>query len=652
MMLKNHQKIHEMETNDLNKLTQEAVNLNSENLSETMPNDTAATPEMEDQAETDSDNTPQPNDYHQVMAGFEEQADIAHLEQVDLNTLTKQEMVDHLRHVVQDFKLEQIRDEVEAIKTAYYKIHHGEIEAQKAAFIEAGNPEEAFVPAQDPLEHELKELLRLYKEKRSELNESLEHEKEHNLTAKTEVIEGIKALINRQESLNDTFHEFRELQQKWREIGPVPQGSVRDLWANYNHTIENFYSYIKINKELRDLDLKKNYEAKLILCEKAEKLLLEPSIVQAFNALQRFHDEWREIGPVPNEKKEEIWERFKEATSHINKKHQEYFEGIKDQLKKNLDAKVQLCEKAEEIVAHMTESPKDWEQKSKELIEYQQLWKTIGFAPKKDNNKIYERFRSACDKFFEMKREYFKDYKSEQQNNMQLKTELCLQAEALKSNTDWKKTTDEFIKIQKRWKEIGPVPRKQSDIIWKRFRAACDEFFENKAKHFNNIDGEQDSNLKLKEQIIEELKNFSPNESADDTFRLLQEYQKKWSEIGHVPFKEKDRVNHEFRGLVNKLFDNLNLDEFHKNVQKFDSKLGNLKGTDHFNEKVSQERNKILNKLKQLETDITLWENNIGFFAKSKNSDALIKDFNNKIENGKRNIKLLHKKLDMIDDML
>jgi hypothetical protein len=393
---------------------------------------------------------------------------------------------------------------------------------------------------------------------------------------------------------------------------------------------------------------------KLDLCERVEKLLLEPNIVHAFNALQKFHEQWREAGPVPKEKKDEVWERFKEATSIINKKHQEHFESIKDQLKQNLDAKTQLCEKAEEIVvsADKIASPREWEDKSKELVDIQHLWKTIGFAPKKDNNRIYDRFRTACDQFFEHKRDFFKDYKSDQHNNLQLKTELCLQAEALKGNTEWKKTTDEFIKIQKRWKEIGPVPRKQSDIIWKRFRAACDEFFENKSKHFHSIDSEQDQNLKQKQQIVEDLKNFTVTQDSELTFKTLQEYQKRWSEIGHVPFKEKDRINQEYRAQINKLFDTLNMDEYHKNVQKFGGKIDNLKGSDHSVEKLTQERNKIINKLKQLETDITLWENNIGFFAKSKNSDALIRDFNNKIESGKRNIKLLNEKLDMLDDIL
>jgi hypothetical protein len=639
-----------METNDLNKLAQDADNLHSESGSE----NTTSTATLVDNHSQQTAMPELEQGVHPEDEFLAHQPDISELEKVDYDSLAKDKLVARLKMVLHTYPIDQVKQEVETAKIAFYKKLKAEIDELKQKFIESGEAEENFKAPADHDEHELKELLKLYRDKRTELNESLEEEKEKNLHAKTEVIEAIKSLVNRQESLNDTFLEFHDLQQKWREIGPVPQANLRDMWANYNYAIESFYNYININKELRDLDLKKNLEVKLDLCEKAEKLLLEPNIVLAFNTLQKYHDQWREAGPVPKEKKEEVWERFKEATSIINKKHQEHFETIKDQLKQNLDAKTQLCEKAEELVvlAEKIDSPREWEEKSKELVEIQHLWKTIGFAPKKDNNRIYDRFRIACDKFFEHKRDFFKDYKSEQHNNLQLKTELCLQAEALKGNTDWKKTTDEFIKIQKRWKEIGPVPRKQSDIVWKRFRAACDEFFDNKSKHFHSIDDEQGENLKKKLQIIEDLKNFVVTPDSELTFKTLQEYQKKWSETGHVPFKEKDRINTEYRAQINKLFDNLNMDEFHKNVQKFGGKIENLKGSDHSSEKLTQERNKIINKLKQLETDITVWENNIGFFAKSKNSDALIRDFNNKIESGKRNVKLLNEKLDMLDDIL
>lgn len=573
------------------------------------------------------------------------------LDKVNLTTLSREDLVKRLKFITKDFEILEIKEEVEEIKAFFYKLYNEEVDELKKRFINSGELEENFAAPSDAFEIEIKELLKDFKHRKIEYSRNIEAEKEKNLIAKTEVIEAIKHLINRQESLNDTFNEFRSLQHKFHEIGSIPQSKVRDTWDTYNLHIENFYNYVKINKELRDLDLKKNLELKFDLCDKAEKLIDEPFVVNSFKALQKHHDSWREIGPIPKDKKDELWERFKAATTIINQKHQAYFEGIKDQLKENLKLKTDLCDKAEEILTEAAHSPKEWEEKSKRLIELQQTWKTIGFAPKRDNNAIYDRFRIACDKFFENKREFFKVYKNEQQQHLIQKTELCEKAEAMKNNTDWKKTTDEFIQIQKHWKEIGSVPRRQSDAIWHRFRKACDEFFDNKSKFFNNIDESQDENLKKKQALIDAIKSFKNDDDNEETFRQLQEYQRKFSEIGHVPFKEKDRVNQEFRNEINKHFDSLNMDEYHKNVQKFRNRIENIKNSGHLDDKMYQERNKIMAKLKQLETDITLWENNIGFFAKSKSSASLIKDFEHKIENGKRNIKLLQEKVDMLNKL-
>ncbi len=650
-----------MEAQDLNKPAEQGMDLNSEAKSETIPQENmpveaaAQSPEQAENkvAEVKEEVTaesPEMSEKQETPVTEEPPAATA-LEPVDHITLSKEKLVDRLKNVLKEFPVDHVKDEVEAIKTAFYKKHKAEVEDLKRKFLESGETEQNFSPPQDTLENELKELLHQFKERKAEFARRIEEEKDRNLQAKLDVIQNIKDLINRQESLNDTFHEFRDLQQKWRDIGPVPQNKLHDLWESYNYNIESFYNYIKINKELRDLDLKKNLEAKIELCDKAEKLLLEPTIVKAFKTLQKYHDIWREIGPVPHEKKDELWIRFKEATSLINKRHQEYFEDLKDQLNKNLEAKTELCEKAEALSTVELHTPKDWEAKSKELIELQSIWKTIGFAPKKDNNLIYDRFRIACDQFFDHKRNFFKDYKSEQHNNLQLKTELCIQAEGLKDNTDWKKTTDEFIRIQKKWKEIGPVPRKQSDVVWKRFRTACDAFFAHKTHFFSHIDEEHDKNLALKEALIEEVKAYNSAENAEDNFKKLQDFQHRWSAIGHVPIKDKDRVNQDFRGLINKHFDNLNMDESQKNIQKFRNRLENYKN-DGYGDKMTLERNKIINKLKQLENDITTWENNIGFFAKSKKSDALVRDFTHKIETGRRNIQLLNKKLDMLDAIM
>ncbi|WP_430811191.1 MULTISPECIES: DUF349 domain-containing protein [unclassified Carboxylicivirga] len=642
-----------MEAQDLNKPTEQGSGLNSDKQAENTPANNS--PENEVPTPTSDDTAHQPapktdGDAAPATNADEPIKEEAQLEAVEHIMLSKEELVKRLQTVLKDFPVENIKEEVEAIKSAFYKKHAAELEDLKRKFMETGEPEENFTPPVTDLELNLKAYLKQFKERRAEFNKRLEEEKAQNLQAKLDVIEGIKELINGQESLNETFQLFRTLQEKWRSIGSIPQNRVHDLWETYNHTIENFYSYIKINKELRDLDLKKNMEAKTDLCEKAEKLLLEPTIVKAFKTLQKYHEQWREIGPVPHEHKEELWARFKEATSKINKRHQEYFEGLKDQLQKNLEAKTELCEKAETLSALSLHSPKEWEGKSKELIELQTIWKTIGFAPKKDNNRIYERFRTACDTFFNNKRQFFKSYKSEQSENLQLKTDLCIQAESMKDSTDWKRTTEEYIRIQKKWKEIGPVPRKQSDAIWKRFRTACDAFFAHKNAFFSKKDESQEENLKHKLALIEEVKAFTPGENAEDNFQQLQAFQHRWNEIGHVPIKEKDRITQEFRAHINEYFDNLNLNEFEKNLEKFRNKIESYK-TEHANDKLIQERNKIINKLKQLENDITVWENNIGFFAKSKKSDALMRDFKHKIETGRRNIKMLNRKLDMLESL-
>jgi hypothetical protein len=569
----------------------------------------------------------------------------------DYASLSEVELINALRTLLENDDFESVSADIDAIKINFFRLYRANIEAQKAAFVEAGGKLEEFKATPDPYELDLRNLLKKYQDKRNEHNKRAEEIKEENLQKKYEIIEEIKALINNKESINKTFQDFRELQNKWREIGSVPQAKLKDLWDTYHHHVENFYDFIKINKELRDLDLKKNLEAKMEICEKAEELLVEPSIIKAFNVLQKYHEQWREVGPVPRDKKDELWERFKAATSIINKKHQDYFEGRKSEQKKNLDAKVALCEKVEEIAASEIESHRDWDDKSKELIELQKVWRTIGFAPKKDNNKIYERFRLASDKFFDRKREFYNQNKEEQSSNLQLKTDLCIQAESLKDSIDWKKTADEFIAIQKAWKEIGPVPRKYSDAIWKRFRAACDYFFENKAKHFSSIDTEQLENLRLKKELLEEVKQFEL--TGDDSADLdkLKDFQRRFTEIGHVPFKEKDAIQNGFREVINKHFDTLRVDERRRNLMKFKNKVSNTTNSGRGQSKMRFEREKYMTKLKQLETDLALLDNNIGFFANTKNASALIDDVNQKIVSTKEKIEFLKDKIRIMDAM-
>ncbi|MFW6309646.1 MAG: DUF349 domain-containing protein [Prolixibacteraceae bacterium] len=572
-------------------------------------------------------------------------------EKPDYNTYSQIELVNALRDILHRNDEYDIKDEVEAIKAAFYKKVKEDVEEQKNTFLEEGGDIEDFKPKDNPYERDVKDLLKDYRQIRIEYNKKLDVEKEKNLELKYQIIEEIKGLINKEESINKTFNEFRELQQKWRDTGLVPQSKMKDLWENYHFQVENFYDYIKINKELRDLDLKKNLEMKIKLCEQAEELLLEPNIIKAFNALQKLHDRYREIGPVPRENKDDLWERFKAATTKINKKHQEYFEDRKSEQKKNLEQKRALCEKVEEINELELSTHKDWNEKSKEVINIQKIWRTIGFAPRKDNNKIYDRFRKACDAFFDAKREFYAKNKELQQNNLQAKIDLCVQAEALKDNTDWRKTTQDFINIQKRWKEIGPVPRKQSDAVWKRFRAACDYFFEQKAEHFSNMDSEQGENLKKKEQLIKEIQDFKSTGDVDKNLKILKDFQRRWTETGHVPIKKKDEIQQQFRGAINKLYDDLNLDDKKRDLLKFRTKISSFSESSRGQNKMRFEREKYMNKLKQLENDLVLLDNNIGFFAKSKNAESMIKDVNRKIEATRKQIELLKDKIRVIDEM-
>jgi hypothetical protein len=573
------------------------------------------------------------------------------IEKIEYAKLSKEDLVKVLKDLLNKQNVNEIRRDVDAIKSNFYKRHKTEIEEIRKKFIDGGGQPQDFKIEENPMEAELKELLVKYRDSRNGFNKHLETEKVKNLAEKYKIIDAIKELVNCQESLNKTFQEFRELQNRWREVGPVPQQNLKVLWESYHYQVEAFYDYIKINKELRDLDLRKNLEIKMKLCEKAEELLLEPSIVEAFRKLQALHEQWREIGPVPIEKRSEIWERFKEATTKINRKHQEYFVNLKQDQKKNYEEKLMLCEKVEEIALLEIDNHKEWEDKSKELIELQKVWKTIGFAPKKYNTQVYDRFRKACDEFFEKKRAYYALNREEQQNNLQLKTELCIQAEAMQNSTDWKKTMDELIALQKKWKEIGPVSAKISDRIWKRFRAACDKFFENKSKFYSHIDTSYEENLLKKLALIEEIEKLELNSDVESNLNTLKDFQRNWSEIGYVPIKQKKEIQERYRKVINTKFDQLKLDENKKSSLKFRSRLENIIEKPNSQHRLHIERDKCFNRLKQLENDMTLWENNIGFFANSKNAESLIADVNNKIENAKRKIQELKDRIKILDEL-
>lgn len=561
-----------------------------------------------------------------------------------LASKSKAELVGLFATLLEEKPIQELRRDAEAIKVAFYKLLRAEIEAERKAFAESGGDPESFEAPVDEQELRLKDLVNEYRHRRDKFIANLERDKEENLKAKLEIIEELKSLVNGSETLGQTFNSFRELQQRWRDTGPVPQANVKDLWETYNHHVENFYSYIKINKELRDLDLKRNYEAKLALCEEAEALVLEPSIVTAFHKLQKLHDEWRETGPVANEYKEAVWERFREASSRINKQHQQYFDDIKEEQRTNLELKTRLCEQTEALAAEPYTTRKEWNKASDKLLEIQKVWKTIGFAPRKNNTKIYERFRNACDSFFEAKRNFYSQLKIEMELNLQLKNEICELAESMRESGEWKKTSDELIVLQKRWKEIGPVPRRYSDSVWKRFRAACDHFFERKNAHFADVEGDYKDNLERKRALLAEAaeKGFE-----GISFEDIKDFQRRWSEIGFVPIKQKDAIQKQYRELVDKMFATLRGGERERSMDKFRNRVTNLKGSG--DKRLRFERERLYNKVKQLESDIATLENNIGFFGTSKNAEAMIAEVRDKIERAKAEMATTIEKIQLID---
>ncbi|MDE6858627.1 MAG: DUF349 domain-containing protein, partial [Alistipes sp.] len=561
----------------------------------------------------------------------------------DMSGKSREELVSLFARLMEEKPVQSLRRDAEAVKIAFYKLHRAAVDAARRAFEESG-AEGEFAPEPDALELRLKDLFKEYRRRRDEFNASLEAEKERNLQTKLAIIEELKELTGSDETLDTTFVRFRELQQRWKDTGLVPQERVKDLWENYNLQVDNFYGIIKINKELRDLDWKKNLEIKTSLCEQAESLILDPSVVEAFHKLQKLHEEWRETGPVAPEFKEELWRRFQAASSRINKAHQEYFESLKQEQVRNLELKTELCEKTEELASRAFASRKEWNRASERLLEIQKVWKTIGFAPKKDNNRIYERFRNACDRFFEAKRAFYSTVKSEMDNNLQLKIEICEAAESVRNSEEWKKTTDELIALQARWKTIGAVSRRHSDEVWKRFRAACDAFFERKAKHFASQDGEQEENLRRKNELLEQMAAADVREGG---YELIKEYQRRWSEIGFVPIRHKEEIQKRYKAAVDAMFGVLRGSERDRSMSRFKEKLSGMKASG--DRRLRSERERLYNKVRQLEQDIALLENNIGFFFKSKNAEAMIASVRDKIEKARVEMRDTIEKVRMID---
>ena len=565
--------------------------------------------------------------------------------------LSKEEILEKLTGLV-GAAADTTRNEVEALKQAYYKIHRSEVDELKKAFLTAGGEEKDFVAPEDETESKIKELLNVYKEKRAAILAEEERVKAANYALKLQLIDQLKALTESQEDFNKLYNDFKDIQQRWKEVKAVPQEHVSELWKNYQIYSEKFYDIIKINNQFRDYDFKKNLEMKTALCETVEKLQTEPDVVSAFHQLQKLHQQWREIGPVAKELREDMWSRFKAASTIINKRHQEHFEGLKAKEQENLEAKTAICEQIENIDFQALKSFKDWEEKNKEVIALQDKWKTIGFAPKKSNVKIFERFRAACDVYFNRKSEFYKNIKDEMEKNLELKKALCEKAEALKDSTDWKSTTEKMIALQKEWKTIGSVARKHSDAVWKRFISACDYFFEQKNKNASSQKSVEQTNLAAKKALIEKI-NTLDEADHDEALAVLKGYMAEWNTIGHVPFKEKDKVYKEYHEAVDKQFDRLKVDQNDRKMQTFRSNLSDMSNGERGKGKLYGEREKLMRMYERMKNELQTYENNIGFLSiSSKGGGGLLKEMERKIDKLKNEMALIIKKIDAIDENL
>lgn len=559
---------------------------------------------------------------------------------------TQEEVVARLTEINKD-ACNADKQEIDYLKQSFYKLHKAEQDAARKAFIDGGGNPDDFVPAPDPWETRFKEIMSSIKEKRSIMAAEQEQEKEENLQKKLAILDKMKTLTETTEDTSKIYSEFKQLQQEWNEIKQVPANKVNELWKSYQLYTEKFYDMVKLNNEFREYDFKKNLEQKTHLCEAAEKLAEEPDVVSAFHQLQKLHQEFRNIGPVAKDLRENIWARFKAASTAVNRRHQQHFEMLKEKEQNNLDQKTVICEIAESMDYDNLKTFADWENKTQEILALQAKWKTIGYAPQKMNVKIFERFRAACDEFFKRKAAFFKQIKESMAENLEKKKALCEKAEALKDSTDWKQTAEILTQLQKEWKTIGPVAKKHSDAVWKRFIGACDYFFAQKNKATSSQRSVEVENMAKKEEIIKQLialdaSGSTDNSTAEQTRALIKE----WNSIGHVPFKEKDRLYNEFHKWVDKLFDKLNLSASERKLSDFKSGLG--KGDNLY-----RDREKLVRTYESLKSDIQTYENNLGFLnSASKKGNTLVAEVTRKIERLKGDMELVLKKIEAIDEKL
>ncbi len=557
---------------------------------------------------------------------------------------SKAELLDYIKELI-DGEVVVSRPELDSLKSSYYRFAKANAEEAFNKFVEEGGDAEAYQPEPDPDEVVFKEQLNVLRDRRAALQKAKEEEREQNLVKKLQIIDRIKVILEKPDDVNKSYKDFKALQQEWSEVGEVPATQSTDLWRNYQQLVEQFYDTLKLNNEFRAYDFKKNLEIKTAICDSAEKLAEETDPISAFRKLQILHQQFREVGPVARELREGIWERFKNASTIINKKHQEYFEGRKAQEQENLDQKTAICEIVESFNLDELKSFSDWNNIAEQITQLQAKWKTIGFAPQKFNVKIYERFRAACDNFFTKKSQYFKEVRGNLTDNLKLKLELCEQAEALKDSTDWKTTTDKFVQLQKKWKEIGTVPKKYSDEIWKRFNSACESFFEAKKKENSSMFTEQRENLDKKKGLVERLKAIeTPAEASEELRETLRSIQDEWNQIGHVPFKEKDKVFKAFRAELDRLYSVIGATATKRRVERFKSELKTV-GADKLKDRLTRQYDILKNEIKT-------YENNLGFLnltSKSKEGNSLVDELNRKVDKLRADLEEIKMKIKACD---
>ena len=604
---------------------------------------TAETPETGDKVTKIKEETPKATDDKE-----EEEEEV---EEEVIEDLGAEELIIRLEELVLAEEIITIKTKVALIKVAFLRILKEEKQLALDKFIEEGGKKEDFKAEDSKLEKRFNKAFEIYRKNRIKFNEQQEKVKLVNLDKKKEILEKLKELIGSEETLKKTYDEFRTLQTEWKEIGMVPSGEVSNLWQSYHFLVEKFFDKVKINKELRDLDMKKNLELKVELCEKAEELLLETSIIKSFKQLQKFHEEWKSIGPVPQEQSDDIWERFKGATDKINERRREHYGKMQEDQEKNLLAKTGLCEQAEELLTSNPDSLNAWQNQTNKMNELFNVWRSIGRTPKRENTEIWDRFKGSMNTFFTNKKEFLGVIKQEQLNNYNLKIDLCVEAEAVKDSTDWKKTTQDLIRLQQEWKKLGPVPRKHADKIWKRFRAACDEFFNSKSSHFSSVHENEQVNLDKKKELIEKVKAHKYTDDKSKNLDILKDFQREWMEIGYVPMKDKEKVQKQFRETVDAKLDELKISSSEFSNASYATRMEAVKDSPDADRVYRKEISFLTVKINKLRDDVNLWENNLGFFANSKQADILKQEFEQKIEKARQELAAMEAKVKYLRKM-